>query len=180
MIFNGARFAFISARKSIIRPPGSVTEDDFNYKCIRCSKCMLVCPAKCLKPVTIEQGIAEWGSPQIIPRQAGCIMCMNCSKVCPSAAIVKVKDSAVKIGTAMIDKSRCLVWGQSKDCLVCMEYCPFGAIYVDSKNRPVVNEDLCMGCGLCEQSCPVEGKSAINVSNRGEKRYSLREKKLKG
>jgi len=60
LIFSGARLAFKAAAKHIIRPPGSLTEDDFNYKCVRCGKCILACPAKCLKPVPFKTGLAEW------------------------------------------------------------------------------------------------------------------------
>jgi len=28
---------------------------------------------------------------------------------------------------------------------------------------PVVNHDLCIGCGLCEFKCPVVGNAAIRV-----------------
>jgi len=28
---------------------------------------------------------------------------------------------------------------------------------------PVVNHDLCIGCGLCENRCPVVGEAAIRV-----------------
>jgi ferredoxin len=80
------------------------------------------------------------------------------------------------MGTAEINRDRCLVWKHNKDCLVCMEYCPVGAIDVDYQGRPVVNEDLCAGCGLCEENCPVKGESAIIVSNRGEKRYHIKER----
>jgi translation initiation factor RLI1 len=29
--------------------------------------------------------------------------------------------------------------------------------------RPYVLENLCIGCGICEQHCPVEGEAAIRV-----------------
>jgi ferredoxin len=28
---------------------------------------------------------------------------------------------------------------------------------------PYVVEHLCIGCGLCEEQCPVEGESAIRI-----------------
>jgi len=101
---------------------------------------------------------------------------MNCSRICPSSAIVRVDRDSVKMGTAEINRNTCLVWQYGKDCLVCMEYCPVGAIYTDQKGRPVVDETVCVGCGLCEENCPVTGESAIRVSSRGEKRYHLKER----
>ena len=176
LLFTGFRFLGRN-KKNIIRPPGSIEEEDFNYKCVRCGNCILACPAKCLKPVTFDKGIVEWGTPHILARQAGCIMCLSCFKVCPSSAIIKIPANMVKIGTAEINKTRCLVWLYQKDCLVCLEYCPVGAICSDKKGRPFVDEKVCIGCGLCEQNCPVKGISAIRVSNKGERRYHLRERK---
>jgi ferredoxin len=36
--------------------------------------------------------------------------------------------------------------------------------------RPFVDERICIGCGICESRCPVEGKSAIQVFSLGEER----------
>jgi len=166
--------------KSLIRPPGSITEEDFIEICIRCGECLKVCPAKCLKPISLEEGICEWLTPHIIPREAGCIRCLSCGEICPSGAIQKIKVEEIKIGTAKIDTERCLVWTEKKECLVCKEYCPVGAVSIDFRGRPIVVSDVCVGCGLCEEHCPVLGdKSAICVSPKGEKRYYLKEKKYK-
>jgi Pyruvate/2-oxoacid:ferredoxin oxidoreductase delta subunit len=32
--------------------------------------------------------------------------------------------------------------------------------------RPYVLQDLCIGCGICEYQCPVEGEAAIQVFRR--------------
>lgn len=166
--------------KSLIRPPGALTEEDFIDRCIRCGECLKVCPAKCLKSVSLKEGICEWLTPHIIPRESGCIRCLNCGKVCPSGAIQKVEVEEVKIGTAGIEKEMCLVWTKKKECLVCREYCPVGAVSIDFKGRPIVEPDVCVGCGVCEENCPVLGeKAAIKVSPEGEKRYYLKERKYR-
>jgi ferredoxin len=36
--------------------------------------------------------------------------------------------------------------------------------------RPSVQPDLCTGCGLCENRCPVGEEAAIRVSSVGESR----------
>jgi ferredoxin len=34
--------------------------------------------------------------------------------------------------------------------------------------RPYVLEDLCIGCGICETQCPIEGEAAIRVYRQVE------------
>jgi len=160
------------SKKSIIRPPGAIEEDEFIYKCIRCGACFKVCPSNCLFSVPINKDIFSFGTPEIIPRKGGCIMCLACGDVCPSQAIKKI-DEKLKIGTAEIDKKRCLVWTEEKDCFVCLEYCPEGAIFLDFKRRPYVNYEKCIGCGLCEENCPVIGESAISISTKGAVRLKI-------
>ena len=89
-------------KDGFIRPPGAIVEDDFVYQCVRCSECIKVCPTKCLVPVSLSEGLVEWGTPKILPRKAGCIRCMACGMVCPSGAIQRVKEDEVKMGTAKI------------------------------------------------------------------------------
>ncbi|HOJ39893.1 MAG TPA: 4Fe-4S dicluster domain-containing protein [bacterium] len=162
----------------LIRPPGAVVEESFNDLCWRCGLCFKVCPAKCLKPVPPGKGLTRWQTPHLIPRQAGCLRCGSCGRVCPSGAIRLVEMESVKMGTASIEPARCLVWTHQKECLVCLEYCPVGAIILDGKGRPVVEPSVCVGCGLCEQHCPVLGaKAAITVTPAGEKRYYLKERR---
>lgn len=162
----------------IIRPPGSIEENLFSSYCIRCGQCLRVCPAKCLKPVKIEKSIENWATPEIIPREKACILCQNCAKVCPTGTIRKVDNEIIKIGTAKIYTQECLVWTNQKECLVCLEFCPVQAIYLDEKGRPIVNPEICTGCGLCEENCPVTTKqAAIRVTNKGERRFHLKDKK---
>jgi len=40
--------------------------------------------------------------------------------------------------------------------------------------RPYVDIDRCIGCGICEHECPVSGKKAIRISAVGETRSNDR------
>jgi MinD superfamily P-loop ATPase len=81
------------------------------------------------------------------------------------------------VGTARIDKTRCIAWEQDKKCLICDEICPYNAIVSQfmtghSVTVPVIDEDKCNGCGYCECKCPVTGDSAIIVEPLGELRLA--------
>ena len=87
------------------------------------------------------------------------------------------------IGIAVFDKNRCLPFARGEECLVCEEHCPTGekAIQFDEKEllvnsqvrrikMPRIVRNLCIGCGICETRCPVDGASAIRVVNDNESR----------
>ena len=40
--------------------------------------------------------------------------------------------------------------------------------------RPYIDIEKCIGCGVCEHECPVSGKKAVRVSAEGETRSSDR------
>jgi ferredoxin-type protein NapF len=139
---------------AIIRPPGALAEEDFLARCSRCGRCIKVCPSQALHPMPIEAGLKSFLTPQVIPRTAKCELCMLCPEVCPTGALESIPVDKVKMGTAKIDRGRCLVWQQQAPCLLCYEQCPVHAIEVDAAERPIVNEALCVGCGACEYGCP--------------------------
>jgi formate hydrogenlyase subunit 6/NADH:ubiquinone oxidoreductase subunit I len=90
----------------------------------------------------------------------------------------------IKIGEAMIDRSRCLPWADGESCIVCEEMCivPHKAIWLEEtkvKDKsdsevslllPHVDARRCIGCGKCEQNCPLDDRPAIFVTNSGESR----------
>jgi ferredoxin len=45
--------------------------------------------------------------------------------------------------------------------------------------RPYVDIEKCIGCGVCEHECPVSGKKAVRVSAEGETRSTDRKLLLK-
>ncbi len=165
----------------LIRPPGAVPENEFLSKCIGCGECMKACPTNTLQPCLFSDGLHRLYTPKVVPRVAGCEeKCHLCGHVCPTGALRKLpyeEKRFVKIGTAVLDRHRCLAWAQNKEYLVCDEVCPYNAItaYVvdTTKGRfkvPVVDEDLCLGCGMCEQHCPIFDTAAIVVYKFGENR----------
>jgi MauM/NapG family ferredoxin protein len=151
-----------------LRPPGSLLEDEFISRCIRCGKCGETCPNRCIKYFDLENGMSSMGTPFIIPREQACILCMKCGDICPTGAIQPVVREMepilekVKMGKARVDRNLCLSW-QGKTCGVCYRACPLAdvAIRIGMLEQPHVLKD-CVGCGLCERSC-IQIPQAIRI-----------------
>ncbi|MDH4211298.1 MAG: 4Fe-4S binding protein [candidate division WOR-3 bacterium] len=165
----------------LIRPPGSIPEPDFLDTCIHCGKCMKVCPTNGLQPCILEAGVNGLWTPRLAARIGGCEKnCNMCGQICPTSAIRNLspeEKTYAKMGTAVIDRARCIAWEQDRVCLICDEACPYAAISSLSETvrnttllRPFIDEQICTGCGLCEARCPIEGRAAIEVYSIGEER----------
>jgi len=190
---------FAAARhERLLRPPGSVDEEFFLSRCIRCGECMKVCPNNALQPALTEAGVEGLWTPVLVPRLGYCeTSCVLCSQVCPTGAIweitakekgwsVDISGTAkpVRLGTAFYDRGRCLPWAMATDCIVCEEWCPTSpkAIYlrpaevIDSEGnvkqlkQPILDPSRCVGCGACEHACPVQDQPAVYVTSVGESR----------
>ena len=166
---------------TLIRPPGAQDEAAFLARCLRCSQCMKVCPTSGLQPALLQGGLEALWTPHLVPRLGYCNYgCNACGQICPSGAIpalgLERKRQAV-LGRALIDRDRCLPWAHGVACIVCEEMCPVApkAIRLEEVSvtddlgqmvtvqRPHVVGDRCIGCGICEYQCPVEGEAAIRV-----------------
>ncbi len=116
-------------------------------------------------------GFSMMGTPYIKARDIPCYACMKCPPVCPSGALNRKlqQKQDIRMGTAVINKNTCLPW-QGTLCRSCYENCPIfnEAIVMDDELRPVVDEKKCIGCGICENVCPVE-QAAIVARPRGDR-----------
>jgi ferredoxin len=255
----------------LIRPPGALAEHEFLSRCIKCGQCMRICPTNVIHPAGLDAGLEGIWTPKLNFRvgTSGCqFNCIACGNICPTAAIRPLilderlgsnqyaEQGPIKIGTAFVDRGRCLPWAMDRPCIVCQENCPvspkaiftreefntirtYGALIVKTagpssieftetvlvpdqvstgdyyckvegqtddptrlivKNtagglsvspelpfdslplpgsrveiqirlqRPYVDPERCIGCGVCEHECPVKGKAAIRVSAENESR----------
>jgi len=174
----------------LIRPPGAVPEKEFLELCQRCGLCMKVCPTNAINPTLAEAGMAGLWTPRLIMIMGYCeYTCTLCTSVCPTGAIKEITakekiERPIKIGSAFIDRGRCLPWSGNFPCIVCEEHCPTSpkAIYLKQDKvygpgremkefqLPYVDLQRCVGCGICENKCPVRGLPAIRVISAGESR----------
>jgi polyferredoxin/ferredoxin len=259
---------------AVIRPPGALGEEAFLTRCIKCGQCMRLCPTNIIQPAALEAGVEGLWTPILNFRigTSGCqLNCVACSQICPTAAIRPLSldeklgrkayapRGPIRLGTAFVDRGRCLPWAMDKPCIVCQENCPVSpkaifvqevfnkvrggvvavqkadaltvqvagvlplsphkpdqfasgdyylyapaapeqprrriASYTDRSltitaeppwsvppvpgssveiqvrlQRPQVDLQRCIGCGVCEHECPVSGQRAIRVSAENETR----------
>jgi ferredoxin len=163
-----------------IQPPGG-RENNLLLKCVRCGECMRACPTGGLQPSISEFGLEGLWTPVLVPRLGYCdYSCNACGQVCPVEAIppLGLEDKRnQRIGSAYIDEGRCIAWADHIECVVCEEMCPLPEKAItlehteDDKAKgeaikvplPRVNREICIGCGICEYKCPVNGEAAIRV-----------------
>ena len=181
LLSGSFRFRRPEAEARLLRPPGVKDEGEFLDKCVRCGECMKVCLTGALYPAVSQAGLVGIFTPVLTPRLGYCeYNCTLCGQVCPTAAIpslpVAEKRRAV-IGKAVFDKNHCLPYARKTNCIVCEEHCPIPQKAIRSEiveeldlsgkpvrlQKPYLVEELCNGCGICENVCPLEGKSGVEV-----------------
>jgi 2-oxoacid:acceptor oxidoreductase delta subunit (pyruvate/2-ketoisovalerate family) len=62
----------------------------------------------------------------------------------------KTKTGGWRTFRPVIDKSKCT------GCMICVRFCPEGAIKLDKNKKADVDYDFCKGCGICFNACPVK------------------------
>ncbi|WP_435017296.1 4Fe-4S binding protein [Tundrisphaera sp. TA3] len=187
--------------RAVIRPPGSVEEDEFLRRCIKCDQCIRVCPTNVLQPALFEGGLEGLWTPIMISKMGWCeLNCTLCSQVCPTGAIREISiaeklgagpfesKGPIKTGTAFYNQGRCLPWAMDTSCVVCEEVCPVSPKAIFTRNvdvtdrwgatlqlkRPFIDPEKCIGCGICEHECPVKDDPAVYVTAIGETRSKER------
>jgi ferredoxin len=144
--------------ENLIVPPGAGSQAAFAAKCTSCLACVANCSGKVLKfggkhkPVYLEydKGFCQYN-------------CSNCSGICPTGALSKMtieEKQLCRIALADIEIDRCVTVVDGTECGACAEQCPTGAIQMKESEEGArlpyfINRELCIGCGACENACPV-------------------------
>jgi ferredoxin-type protein NapG len=128
------------------------------------------------------------GTPFFIPAEVPCYMCEDipCVPVCPTGSLDPAKVTnpetgeldfrMMDMGLAVVDPNACIAfWGIQ--CDACYRACPLLDEAIKLKYdrnertgkhaflKPIVDMNVCTGCGLCEKACVTE-KPAIFVLPR--------------
>ncbi len=159
------------------RPPRALPGGEFTARCMRCGACVQACPTRALAQRDLSPDFRNIGVPYIEARLGGCEAwgngCRICADVCPSGALNPAADLAgMHLAVARFIPSDCT------NCMVCLRRCPVPkAVYfpnpgggapwyreqeseipaalkiVTSPIKPIIDESLCVGCGLCVAHC---------------------------
>lgn len=167
--------------QNVLRPPGAIDERKFMALCIRCNRCLEVCPYGSIKRAGLGATI---GTPHVLPEIKACYLCMACCRLCPTGALDPLLRDPEKVamGKAKIDASLCyshlfLEHDVLPDasgrkigalCNTCYNVCPLPDRAIALKNNlfPVIL-DGCVGCGICVERCPTRPARAVNIIPTG-------------
>lgn len=151
----GAEALAFAGTSPLLRPPLAIDEGAFISKCLRCYRCISICPTGVIEPAVVEDGLLEIKTPKLNFHQGYCDFCNKCVDVCPTGALVPAdpeNPAQGRIGHAVVDPDRCLAFYNG--CDQCVQRCPYGAITANEFGQPVVDESICNGCGVCVYICP--------------------------
>ena len=92
-----------------------------------------------------------------------CVSCGKCEKVCPILAISKVVKGDGSFDN--LHESCQVIKGNDSDTLhaKCQKNRPLDTTSAQQKRIPVIDESICLGCGVCARNCP---KKAITLQRR--------------
>ena len=175
-----------------ITPPGSISQKHLLNHCTSCHLCVSKCPSHIIKPAFMEYGIAGIMQPTVSFEKGFCNYdCTVCGDVCPNGAIKPLtveEKHRTQMGYVVFVKEDCIVYKDETSCGACSEHCPTQALamvpYKDGLTIPLVDKDICVGCGGCEYVCPtvpravhIEGnpvhKEALPFHDPEEKEFEI-------
>ena len=166
----------VPERKLSPCPPGARSYNNFYHRCTSCQLCVAECPNHVLRP---SNKLTSLMQPEMSYERGYCRPeCTRCSEVCPTGAIERitpVEKSSIQIGHAVWIKENCLAYNGG-NCGNCARHCPVGAIQIlpasegSVQQTVAVNTERCIGCGACENLCPVRPLSAIYVEGHEQQR----------
>ena len=173
-----------------IRPPYAMIELDFIPACTRCGDCISACEYGVLFALSSSYGGSVMNTPAMDLKNKGCHLCADwpCVTSCEPAAlkfpetddlsadseddvsvddeieVLEVTPPLPKLAMAKISTDSCLPY-MGPECGACRSSCPVEGALSWDLTRPVIDSELCCGCGLCRQAC-ITDPSSITIHHR--------------
>ena len=170
----------VTKRVPLLRPPGAISEKQFLQACSRCDECIHACPKDAIQRAPKKMGFLVYNTPYIDPMRNPCVMCteLPCISACPDKALLPVQElTDVNMGYAILDKKKCQAYGDTF-CQQCVIDCPVPGAILQVKDKPVIDKNICTGCGVCMRSCStVNIPLAIKIKPQMVVEYQLHKKR---
>jgi len=151
-------------KEHIIRPPYGLDEAKFTTLCIGCDDktCTKVCEEKIIV-------IRADGTPMLNFTKKGCTFCEACAIACePGVLSLENAHTSEKINAKFIITPQSCVAHNGVICFACKEPCIDDAILFNGMFNPVIDMDLCTGCGYCFGRCPTMAISYTGLELKQE------------
>ena len=155
-----------------IRPPFALAELEFLLSCTRCGDCVEACPYTVLFPLSARLGASVGETPAMDLINKGCHLCEDwpCVNACEAGALVipeTTEDSDAPplpmLALASINTTTCFPYS-GPECGACESSCPVSGALLWDQQRPYIDAEKCVGCGLCREACIVD-PSAISIAS---------------
>ncbi len=142
-------FARLRGGADQIRPPWSRGEGAFVDLCTRCGRCAEACPVE-----IVVKG--HGGFPTVDFARGGCTLCHACVDACRDGCFDRSAPEPWLLRAAIGDAC---VEERGVTCRMCEEACEARAIRFTPRrgggSTASVCAEVCTGCGVCVQVCPV-------------------------
>ena len=161
--------------KHWIRPPHARDELDFLATCTRCGDCIDACPHQVIFPLAPRLGASVTNTPALDLLNKGCHLCEGwpCVAACQPGALTITPSNengdrdttapAPQIAIASINQKSCLAY-HGPECGACASSCSVSGALTWDAEKPKIDTEICVGCGLCREACIVDPK-AIEIGS---------------
>ena len=143
----------------IVRPPYGFSESLFQSECVACED--KACVASCEEEIIV---IRAGGTPMLNFSKKGCTFCEACAEACaPNVLALENQHTSEQINARFIISTEACVAHNDVICFSCKEPCIDDAILFNGMWNPVIDMNLCTGCGFCQSRCPTNAISYTGI-----------------